>query len=398
MREEVADQLERLYRRVEFNDGFELDIVAPNTWLAEWHAHFEIEERLGGRDDFEFLELELGPDDDVLDPGRRLAERVVGRVGHRILVVHVRDDGLEPVRWQPFFRRLNQIRNALVRDFYGNLVLLLAPGLVTEFAAEAPDIWSIGAVMVIGTMTGEALYERMLDYVPALLRFTNETHEATQERARLLGGRWPAALSRFSATARAREITELWLAHAVEEIDQVNTPGNLDLLYRKITGDELVFSELAPEDSATEGFVELDPAKLDDRSYVLEACQLSYKGRFRIAWIDGANVPATRLRGARRCFDLLLVVCSGMSWSVTPGTDREAPVIRWGGALAITLRILRRGVGVASFISRIFLPRSDPQAWLPHIDPRDLGTVPLYRDQGTGGTQTEPPSICALVR
>jgi hypothetical protein len=395
---EVARQLDRLHRRIEFNDGFELDIITPNTWLAEWQARWELEASFEGRGDFEVVEIRLDPDADVFEPARQLAEVVVGERGHRILLVHVRDDGVDRSQWQPFFRRLNEIRNAIVRDFRGNLIVLLAAGLVTEFAGEAPDVWSVGAVFVVGTRTSEELDTALLEHVSALLRLTVEAEHQLHDRARRVSERWVAALGRSSATQRARQIAELMLAHDRPALAAIDTAPEFSpfhiqcsrIAIHSVTNEIRTFA-LPPTFVAMGStppavwFGEIERQRLADSSHLLEKCQESAGAVFRVAMLEGLKSSDPRLSALRRCFDLLLLSEPSGAWEVTRGDERQAPVIELGSSTRLDIEMRRRHSGTAKFGRWRFSLDGGAQPWLPGIDPDELGAAELYRPSDPAG-------------
>jgi hypothetical protein len=384
MDETVASQLERLYERIEFNDDFELDILAPHTWLAEWQARFELEQRLAGRVGVEVLELSLPPEQDVLEPGLHFAAALARTP--RVLVVHVRDEDGDSRRWQPFFRRLNETRNAVVREMRGNLVLLIAPGLVTEFAAEAPDMWSVGAVMVIGSHTREQLDEQMFDHVPALLALTWMPIDAAKQLAARVADGWTAAASERSPVRRGRQLFELLLRFDPSTFERLDVRPDVpafscQLHHAARAGGRSFFVRVPPVDRP---ICAIHQITANAAVRLLDDAQWYAQFGYRVLHIAHDLEPCSRLLArSRRCFDLVLFESSRSGWDVAAGGTRDAPAIRIAARLlplvSIDLALGGRSEGHVRLALDGEFQASARQLWLPHVDPAELGTMPLYR-------------------
>ncbi len=285
-------------------------------------------------------------------------------------------------------------------------MLLLAPRLVSDFAAEAPDVWSVAAVMVVGTWTREALLETMLDYVPALVRLADLGSAAT------VGPQWRPALSRHPGAEQAKQLLELLLVEDADVAARLNVPRELPwniaefFTYVKrrgirpeVPGDPDYWSRPQPYIELT--FVGgpsptlfrpilIHEDKLADKDLLLTSSLWTPLGDHTYAWIVGGSLDILdpRLAAARRCFALICVPHRSdrsRRWSVLRGTQLDAPVIGFPSDLALPVVTLqRRGMGSVSV--RLEPPLSDQlrpsaQLWLPHLDAGDLGTAQLYVPQ-----------------
>lgn len=214
----VALQLDRVFTRFEFNQGFELDILAPKTWAAQWWARFVIEERLAASGLLRILEISAR---DLNEAAQTVADAIRASRARQILVIHTLDDGGDPQHWQPFFRRLNEVRNAIARSFVGNLVFLVAPRHLMELVGEAPDLWSAGAFVELGSTDEEELVRAMASHYPVLDGLTRTPREAWLAYVQDAGyGEFVDVLTRMDVPlpVRAR-----WLFELVG--DRVAVPG-----------------------------------------------------------------------------------------------------------------------------------------------------------------------------
>lgn len=391
MRQAVAAALERLATRIEFNDGFELDLITPETWLAERHARAVIEG--WGRDDVEIVEVRLGVEGDVLAPSRRLVEALEPRAGRTVMVLHTIDDGVDVASWQLVFRRLNENRNAIVREFVGNLVVLLAPRLVQSFAAEAPDMWSIGATLVVGTRTHEQLFDAMLEHFHALLRLTRETHQEAAMRARVVAPTWALALSQSSATMRARQLFELLFEYDHEQLLLADTPAEikpciLSGFRLSIAIDEshrslLNFPGVWAHSGGHFAKAVVSPQALSDLDALTAIWQAEASASIRVGLVASIDPAHPSLSALRHCVDLVLVSHPGRSWRVIPGDTQLAAVVGLGATEMFKVDFTARGVAHIEFGNIDLGVHSPPpeQLWLPGINPHDLGSAPLYRPQ-----------------
>lgn len=383
MDEGVAGQLERLYERIEFNDDFELDIIAPRTWLAEWQARFELEQGLAGR--AEWLVLSLSPEQDVLEPGRQLVDLFERGAGRRLLVVHVRDEGDDPRRWQPFFRRLNEIRNAVVRELQGNLVLLIAASLVTEFAGEAPDTWSVGAVMVVGTWTQAWLDDQLCAHVPALVALTRKSTEEGLAMAAAIGEAWPPALSQSSPNTRARQLFELLLQFDPAALDGLDVQPELMAPSHRLTysGGRLYFAGFPMVREASGIICKASLDSIDARPRLMKQMQSAARYRFRVLHVEHTGpLCSANLALARLGFDLVVLESSNAGWRVQCGDARQAPLLEVSRQLMpvvdIAIAVARRTEAHVWLTLESRYRWESPQMWLPGIEHSDLGAMPLY--------------------
>lgn len=214
----VALQLDRVFTRFEFNQGFELDILAPKTWAAQWWARFVIEERLAASGLLRILEISAR---DLNEAAQTVADAIRASRARQILVIQTLDDGGDPQHWQPFFRRLNEVRNAIARSFVGNLVFLVAPRHLMELVGEAPDLWSVGAFVELGSTDEEELVRAMASHYPVLDGLTRTPREAWLAYVQDAGyGEFVDVLTRMDVPlpVRAR-----WLFELVG--DRVAVPG-----------------------------------------------------------------------------------------------------------------------------------------------------------------------------
>lgn len=413
MRQEVERQLERLFTRIEFNEGFELDVIAPKTWAAQWWARWVLEDRLAGSGGFEILELEL--QGEVSAPARVLAESISRTKERRILLVHLLDDGSPSERWQPFFRRLNEVRNAVVREFVGNLVILVPPRLLVELAGDAPDLWSVSAVQSVGGPSHEQLVETMaVEY--AML--DHLTLMGEDESVRLLRqhalGRFVGPVGRsVDSERRARCLFELLAdqleapalgCRRLEELDDELSvdwdSGNLWLGYDNFRGYTapvgwVIDLDLGPDDlwdmshswwAPLGAFDEIgvslcpgSPGRRDLESLIHARQAIAHvTPRCCIMHHGDERDPAETF--ARSTHDLVIVVPAPGTktprWSFEPGTSSWAPKLYMGSNVKVAfaggqamVRLIEPGLQLGGPI----------QPWLPGLDPDLLGSMATHR-------------------
>lgn len=418
----VALQLERVFTRFEFNQGFELDILAPKTWAAQWWARFVIEERLAASGLLRILEISAR---DLNEAAQTVADTIRASRARQILVIQTLDDGGDPQHWQPFFRRLNEVRNAIARSFVGNLVFLVAPRHLMEFVGEAPDLWSVGAFVELGSTDEEELVRAMASHYPVLDGLTRAPREAWLAYVQDAGyGEFVDVLMRMDVplAVRAR-----WLFELVGDRVVAPTPARrrfgglgisasdyymlfsvpwnpsspparpvlewflrpIDLLFEEwpegeiVGGDVMDYAVVSIDLNevlcAVERFeVVTHPGRHRDLARLIESRQRCMASAVTCCILHEGPVDDVE-RFARAAFDLVITVPPPgeirRSWAVESGEATLAPLFRLHGGLDV--HVSEDDVTIHRLKS---VQVGGPvQLWLPGIDATELGRVDLYR-------------------
>lgn len=398
----VGAQLSALVEGVELTDGFGLFIVAARTWLAAAVARVLLRDRLP-RAVHASLEIDTA--------ARELTQLLAPGVA-RTTVVHCGGTrGASVDAWRPLFRRLNENRNAVVREHDGALVVIVSEAQIEALAGEAPDLWSIAIVRVVGWLSLLELHRAMTrDYAvleslmlaepqalpdavrrlgyPALLEVMNfdDRKQAVRDLYELLCGQWPAAppneptlahfgLLKFESsdfpTLRVEADWGTFLWHIFTEPDGSPTyaVGKLGLLYideGARSGLEIPEVTLVPAEDELTAWRRLLDARLASTDVATRLCVAAP------SMLDGAIGEFLR-----RWFDLVLAAaCDDPTWRVLAGTAELAPVIRCPPNVGVRID----GSNAEFHLIRAPVELGGPtQLWLPTLNPDSLGATPLYR-------------------
>lgn len=161
----IAEQIAPVIAGVALNDGFGLFIVAARTQLSASIVHILLREKFEG--ELECLELNQHRSEES-SPANEMGRLLSGPSSSSPTVVRFLGGRESADIWVPLFRRMNENRNAIIRDFAGTLILVLAEDQIVTLASEAPDLWSVAMVTVVGWRSPPDLWLEMANHYSVL--------------------------------------------------------------------------------------------------------------------------------------------------------------------------------------------------------------------------------------
>lgn len=390
----IEMQLASMIAGIELDEGFGLFIVAGRTRLSARLAQRWLRERLPAA-----AHVELAADQATAQLPRVLAPQ-----GTPSVLRLVADDADDVEVWRPIFRRLNENRNALARSHDAALVLIVAEEQIEALAAEAPDLWSVGVIRVVGWLGRVELLQAMASRYAVLEALTLAGRAGVLEALRAAGrAELMELVDEDDADRRARAAFELLLGRGrasercvLREVEAwrltVNDLAWLTEESRRrewaIPLDSLYFFSSPGPPAPTPGrhrarmFGSTGLALLPNMdesagyAHMLDARQAFVHARICVCVAAQGMLSAALGKFVRRTFDLVFEILetAELAWEVLPGTEALAPLVRCPRDVDVHI-----STGAAHFELRYPpLELGGPeQLWLPGFDASSLGHAPL---------------------
>lgn len=399
----IEEQLSSTITGIELNEGFGLFVVAGRTHLSARLAQRVLRERLPMAAHGEFA------------PGVAAEQlsRILSATPRPTVVRMAAKDAAAVDAWRPVFRRLNENRNAIARTHDSTLVLIVAEDQTEALAAEAPDLWSVAIIRVVGWLGRVELLHEMARRHRVLEALTTSdaalVRDALRERglAELMDG--------LDADRRARQAFEVllgnWRESARREVaglDDWEFEMGEDshchcLVEGSMDGDSYLWDVAMDLESLTVdgmglGWYDQAPSDLEGMSIYgnhgiallpsmppTAALARMLDVRQALTGIDtricvaAAGMLAPPLgEFVRRTFDLVFEIPAANDpaspWQLQPGTAELAPLIRCPRGIEIRID----GTRAQFALKYPPIELGDPtQLWLPGFDVKSLGDVPL---------------------
>lgn len=405
----VEEQLETSIAGIELNEGFGLFIIAGRTQLAATLAQLSLRERLG---EARHCELE------VHGAAEQLAELLAPDDQRPTVVRFEANDASEVDAWRPLFRRLNENRNAIIRAHPAALVLIVAEAQIEALAAEAPDLWSVAVIRVVGWLGRIELLREMARRYGVLEALTKSDRQAVIDAVRELGRAELVALVDIDdRDRRARRAFELLLGRWRESAPRSGSIGGewefefredaSCSLKKKLFGWGLLHWSIERElvnftvydypqalgmftnVKYLEGLsiyhefgVVLLPSmdEHDALARMLEARQELVHVATRVCVAAQGMLVAELNTFVRHTFDLVFELATeepSKPWELTPGTAELAPLIRCPRNVMVHID---DSTARFEFVHAPIELGDPTQPWLPGLDARSLGVAPLGFD------------------